>query len=156
MKVLVTDNVETDLDVTNGVRGEIVDIILHPDEPPIGDGAIVNLKYLPSYILVKLCRTRASKLDGLEESVIPVEVEMTTMKIKVQTQGGKIVSRTVLRRQYPITAAYAFTDYRSQGQTLPYCTLSINLTVTRHRPQCYVEKLVAVTGHRGQCRKGQL
>jgi hypothetical protein len=83
MKVLVTDNVETDLDVTNGARGKIVDIILHPDEPPIGDGAIVHLKYLPSYILVKLCRTRASKLDGLEESVIPVEVEMTTMKIKV-------------------------------------------------------------------------
>ena len=34
MKVMVTNNVETDLDITDGVRGEIVDIILHPDEPP--------------------------------------------------------------------------------------------------------------------------
>jgi hypothetical protein len=33
MKVMVTNNVETDLDITNGARGEIVDIVLHPDEP---------------------------------------------------------------------------------------------------------------------------
>ena len=54
MKVMVTANIETDLDVTNGARGEIVDIILHPDEPPLGDDSIVTLKYLPSYILVKM------------------------------------------------------------------------------------------------------
>jgi hypothetical protein len=32
MKVMVTSNIKTDLDVTNGAHGEIVDIILHPDE----------------------------------------------------------------------------------------------------------------------------
>ena len=26
MKVMITDNIETDLDITNGARGEIVDI----------------------------------------------------------------------------------------------------------------------------------
>ena len=31
MKVMVTSNVETDLNVTNGACGEIVDIILHPN-----------------------------------------------------------------------------------------------------------------------------
>lgn len=31
---MVTDNIETDLDITNGVRGEIVDIILDSEEPP--------------------------------------------------------------------------------------------------------------------------
>ena len=34
MKILVTNNIETDLDIRNGARGEI-DIIPHPDEPPI-------------------------------------------------------------------------------------------------------------------------
>ena len=125
MKVLVTDNVETDLDVTNGARGEIVDIILHPDEPPPRDEPIVYLKYVPSYILVKLNRTRASQLDGLDESVIPVEVATTTMKIKVETEAGRVVTRTVQRRQFPITAAYAFTDYRSQGQRIPYVLVDI-------------------------------
>ena len=31
----------------------------------------------------------------------------------------------VWRKQYPITAAYAFTDYCSQGQTLPYVIVDI-------------------------------
>ena len=114
MKVLVTNNVETDLDVTNGAWGTIV---LHPDEPPLGDEPIVHLKYLPSYILVKLSRTRGSKLEGLDDAVIPVEVESSSMRIHVKNGEGKWVQRTVRRRQYPITAAYAFTDYRSQRQT---------------------------------------
>ena len=33
--------------------------------------------------------------------------------------------KTVRRRQSPVTAAYAFTDYRSQGQTLPYVIIDI-------------------------------
>ena len=58
MKVLVTDNIKTDLDVTNGAQGEIADIILHPDEPPISDSdPVVYLQYVPAYILVKLSRT---------------------------------------------------------------------------------------------------
>ena len=36
MKVMVTQNVETDSDITNGARGTIVDMrLLHPDEPLI-------------------------------------------------------------------------------------------------------------------------
>ena len=61
MKVLVTDNIETDLDVTNGAQGEIVDIILHPNELPIDENEpVVYLQYIPAYILVKLSHTRAS------------------------------------------------------------------------------------------------
>jgi hypothetical protein len=60
IKVLVTDNVETDLDVTNRVRGEIVDIILHPDKSPPSNKPTVYLKYVLSYVLVKLNHTGAS------------------------------------------------------------------------------------------------
>ena len=125
MKVMVTNNVETDLDITNGARGEIVDIILHPDEPPLGDEPVMHLKYPPAYILVKLTRTRATRLEGLEETVIPVEVASATMQITVKIRKGKTLKRTVQRRQYPVTAAYAFTDYRSQGQTIPYVIVDI-------------------------------
>jgi len=51
-----------------------VDIILHSDEPTLEDGPVVKLKYMPSYVLLKLKRTRASQLEGLEEGIIPVEV----------------------------------------------------------------------------------
>ncbi|PSS19942.1 hypothetical protein PHLCEN_2v3115 [Hermanssonia centrifuga] len=127
MKVLVTTNLETDLDLTNGARGEIVDIILDPEEPPVGDGSIVHLHRLPLYVLVRMSRTRASQLAGLDEGVIPVQPMASTMRIKlnINPKTGKGIQRTVHRRQYPITPAYAFTDYRAQGQTLPYVLVDI-------------------------------
>ena len=124
MKVMVTENIETDLDLTNGARGEIIDIILHPDELPIVDAPVVHLKYMPAYILVKLSRTRATALEGLEANVIPIEPVTTSYQIKIQ-RDGKLTQKTVRRCQYPMTAAYAFTDYRSQGQTLPYVIVDI-------------------------------
>ena len=36
-----------------------------------------------------------------------------------------MIQRTVQRRQLPLTAAYAFTDYRSQGQTILYVLVDI-------------------------------
>jgi hypothetical protein len=72
-KVLVTNNIATDLDITNGARGIIVDIILHPEEPPIGSDSIVALKRIPLCVLIKLTKTRASHLDRLEEGVVPIE-----------------------------------------------------------------------------------
>ena len=39
---MVTSNIETNLDVTNGANGEIVDIILHPDELTLEDGLMVR------------------------------------------------------------------------------------------------------------------
>ncbi|PSR77379.1 hypothetical protein PHLCEN_2v7930 [Hermanssonia centrifuga] len=127
MKVLVTTNLETDLDLTNGARGEIIDIVLDPDEPAIGTDSIIHLKHLPLYVLVKMSRTRASHLPGLDEGVLPVQPMTSTMRIKLnaKTKKGKPAQRTVHRRQYPITPAYAFTDYRAQGQTLPYVLVDI-------------------------------
>ena len=126
MKVMVTQNVVTDLDITNGARGTIVDIWLHPDEPPICDlKPTIELKYLPPCVLVKLDHTRTSQLTGLEERVIPVEPATQPYRISCQGSEGNTITRTVRRRQFPMTAAYAFTDYRSQGQTLPAMIVDI-------------------------------
>lgn len=66
MKVMVTTNIETNLDIMNGAQGGIIDIILHPEEPPIDPNkAVVQLKYIPAYLLVKLSRTRATRLEGV-------------------------------------------------------------------------------------------
>ncbi|KAI5989031.1 hypothetical protein EDD15DRAFT_2285989 [Pisolithus albus] len=69
-------------------------------------------------------RTRTSKLSNLQESVIPIEPATRTFRIKVKENGNNVV-RTVRRQQFPMTAAYAFTDYRSQGQTLPCVIVDI-------------------------------
>ncbi|KAJ7805180.1 hypothetical protein B0H14DRAFT_2611557 [Mycena olivaceomarginata] len=103
MKVLVTSNIETDLDLANGARGDIVDIILDPEEPPLGEGPIVHLRKLPVYILVKLARTRASRLEGLDERVIPLEPAQTTYHVKFDLPNGQTTQRTIRRRQFPMT-----------------------------------------------------
>jgi hypothetical protein len=64
-------------------------------------------------------------LDGLNDQVIPVEVATQTMQIIVTLPDGQTVKRTVKRLQFPMTAAYVFTDYRSQGQTLPYVIINL-------------------------------
>ena len=120
MKVMVTNNLQTDLDITNGARGVITDIILNQNEPPLEDGSTVRLKLLPECVLVKLSRTRAAALPHLEEGVIPIQRITCHMQIKV---NGK--SRTVARTQFPITGADSFTDYRAQGQTIPYVIIDI-------------------------------
>ncbi|KAK1233979.1 hypothetical protein PQX77_002829 [Marasmius sp. AFHP31] len=88
-------------------------------EPPFPeDQRIVHLKNLPSYILVKLERTCISQLDGLAEGVVPIEPRKQTMRISIQQKKGSPVFRNVQHLQFPLTLAYAFTDYRAQGQTI--------------------------------------
>ena len=72
--VMVTNNVETDLDITNSTRGETVDIVLHAEEPALGtDRNKIVLKHVPICILVTLSRTRAGKVEGLKDCMIPME-----------------------------------------------------------------------------------
>ena len=53
------------------------------------------------------------QLEGLSQDVIPIT---PVMKSFVTTKDGEKI--TVNRSQLPLTLAYAFTNYRSQGQTL--------------------------------------
>lgn len=125
-KVLVTQNLDVDLDVTNGARGEIVDIILHPDEPPISlSSSEIHLHFLPLCILVKMNWTRASRLPGLQDNVIPIYPATQSISISLATTNNQTIRRNIQRRQFPMTLGYAFTDYRAQGQTIPYVIIDI-------------------------------
>jgi len=127
MEVMVTFNVSTDLDMANGARGHILDIVLDPRE----DGSITasectELQYPPLYVLVQMKRTKASPLNGLQPGVLPITPLSRTFTISA-SNGSK---STVTRQQLPITPAYAFTDYRSQGQTIEYCIVDIGTPPT--------------------------
>jgi hypothetical protein len=118
MEVIVTNNIAVDLDITNGARGHITEIILDKREPPLGNEPIVHLVKMPLCIMVKFHSTRASTLAGLEEKVVPIEPMVTRTDVRMDIGGKKTKARPVIRHQFPITPAYAFTDYRSQGQTI--------------------------------------
>lgn len=123
---MVTNNIETDLDITNGAQGEIVDIILHPDEPPLDpEQSIIYLKYLPVFLLVKLTHTKATQLARLEDHVIPIVPMSVSYRVKMSSKEGDGRQRTIRRTQFPITPLYAITDYRSQAQTLPIIIVDI-------------------------------
>ena len=113
--VMVTLNIHMDLDVANGVRGTIQGIILDERERrnTTAESHTIHLQYPPRCVLVKLARTKAPHLDGLDQNVIPIEPVTRSFSI---FKDGKRIS--VNRTQLPLTLAYAFTDYRAQGQTL--------------------------------------
>ena len=69
--------------------------------------------------------TRATQLEGLEESVLPILPIVKTVQIKVPVAQGKLHTWTVHQCQFPMTVAYAFTDYRSQGQIIPYVMVDL-------------------------------
>jgi hypothetical protein len=113
--VMVTLNIHTDLDIANGVRGVIEGVVLDERERIMTtkENHTVRLSFPPRYVLVRLDRTKAPTLKGLEQNVIPIEPLNKTFSIN---KNG--TPTTVNRSQLPLTLAYAFTDYRSQGQTL--------------------------------------
>ncbi|KAF8579845.1 hypothetical protein K439DRAFT_1637553, partial [Ramaria rubella] len=84
MKVMVTTNIDMDLDVANGSRGEIVGIALDPQEEKTGSSAIVALEYPPTYILVKLQRTRSSRLRSVRLHRLPIPGTNNTL-VKIQS-----------------------------------------------------------------------
>jgi len=129
---MVTQNVKTDLDITNGAQGTVTSIVLHPDEPSISarETGHVELQNLPLYILVKLDWTQVTQLAGLDECVIPAEPRTQTMWVRCKQKNRKLVNKTIKRHQFPMTAAYTFMDYRSQGQTIPYVLVDIAMPPT--------------------------
>ncbi|KAH0825768.1 hypothetical protein J3R83DRAFT_8928 [Lanmaoa asiatica] len=91
MPVLITHNLRTDLDITNGTRGTITNIILYPSEPhPSRSQQIIELQQLPLFILVKLERTRAPRFSSEKESVIPISPMKSSIRLRL-TQNSKNV-----------------------------------------------------------------
>jgi hypothetical protein len=114
MPVMVTSNIHTELDIANGSRGEVVGIVLQSDEEQSRNNDCIRvLNHPPSYVLIRLQRTKIDKLPHLPPHIIPISPITKTFSIAV---GGTTV--TVARTQLPLTSAYAFTDYRAQGQTI--------------------------------------
>lgn len=115
MPCMVTMNVKTEQDLANGTRSQIVDIILDPKEREINTNTtVIQLTVPPCYILFKPDETRAASLEGLPAGVFPIKPMVCSFALDI---GGK--TSKIERTQLPVTGGFAFTDYRSQGQTLP-------------------------------------
>ncbi|CAE6525212.1 unnamed protein product [Rhizoctonia solani] len=124
----MTYNIETELDVSNGTRGTIVWIITQEtNRSDKNSGHCRELSRPPICVLVKLWKTKIKKLGNLDEGVIPVVPIRTRFTLKLLNK----TALTISRQQLPLTPAYAFTDYCSQGQTIPYIILDLATPLTR-------------------------
>jgi hypothetical protein len=123
MKVMVLLNVATEADIANGTRGKIEDIVLDNREEtsmPDEEGNI-HLKYPPAMILFKPDRKTTLTFAGLPLGIIPLTPSHA--KFTVTVRSGK--RYRIQRNQYAMTAGYAFTDYKAQGQTIENVIIDI-------------------------------
>jgi len=117
MEAMITQNITTDASLANGSRGIIQDIVLDLREkwtrPDVDEEGVVRLKYPPVMIMfVPYRKPIIDPLPGLSSSqvlVFPFEANFYI--------GGKKGVK-VTHCQLPLMQGYAFTDHKSQGQTL--------------------------------------
>ncbi|KAI0261447.1 hypothetical protein BC834DRAFT_785986, partial [Gloeopeniophorella convolvens] len=73
-------------------------------------------------------------LPGLAEGVIPIVPTRSQIRVglPVASNGGRIEMKksTIRRQQLPLTPAYVFTDYRSQGQTISNVIVDVTSPLT--------------------------
>lgn len=130
MKAMVTTNISTQGDIANGTRGIITEITLDPRETqsiPNDDG-IIYLKYPPIMILFKPHKETHLLFAGIPPGLVPLTPSAAAFTVSTGNKSDRQTCR-IHRRQYSLTAAYAFTDYKSQGQTMENVIVDIGKDV---------------------------
>jgi hypothetical protein len=129
MEAMVTLNIATEADLANGSRGKIKDIVLDPREAlcntDVGKDGVVWLQYPPAMVLFEPYHHEFQPFPGLEPGLIPIFP--SELSFGISYRGNS--STKVIRQQYPLSAAYAFTDHKAQGQTIQYVIVDIGKTV---------------------------
>ncbi|KAG1751264.1 uncharacterized protein EDB91DRAFT_1078083 [Suillus paluster] len=126
MRVMVTHNLATTANLSNGSQGCVADIILDVREDPISTEAIaerkVFLHYPPAMVILELDFCKLPPLPGLH----PRHVPLTPVQYKFSIGSSPVTQIT--QHQLPLVPAYAFTDFKSQGQTIEYVLVDIGKT----------------------------
>lgn len=126
MRIMITRNISTTANLSNGSRGRITDIILDPREPKVESKVVdtreVLLRYPPAMVIVHLDFCELPPLQGLPPQHVPVSPSQCRFSIATTP------STRVTRRQLPLIPAYAFTDFKAQGQTIDNVLVDIGKT----------------------------
>src|SRR5947199_1411996 len=113
--LMITENIDIPLGLVNGA---IVEFHGFADS----DGALIRDEIIatpPTYMLIKLKHDVGVEiaLPGLPPSVVSIEPMSLTYKAGL----GKAVTYS----QFPVTLAYAITDYKCQGQTFRWVIVDL-------------------------------
>ncbi|KAJ3572998.1 hypothetical protein NP233_g2711 [Leucocoprinus birnbaumii] len=150
MKAMVLLNISTDADLANGTRGVIEDICLDPRETDSDmeqdDEGRVLLRFPPVLIKFRPDLPTDIRFTGLEDGIIPI----TPSEVRFTLEASEGKKFRVWRRQLALTQAYAFTDYKSQGQTIPYVIVDMATPPGRGSKLTPFNAYVALSRSRGR------
>jgi hypothetical protein len=98
-KVMVTYNIETELDIANGARGTAEKILVENIETSKSSTHMQSLRRPPLRMLVRLLKDTAVAVPGLDPGVVPIRTIRN--RFQVQKPDGKKL--TLCREQLPLT-----------------------------------------------------
>ncbi|KAF8836129.1 hypothetical protein BDN67DRAFT_984167 [Paxillus ammoniavirescens] len=126
MEVMATENISTAANLANGSRGVVTKIFLNPREPREQNiiDRVIHLRYPPVYIALKLKTSDLPVLPLLNHQEVPLCPVIHNFYV-----GWKPCTR-ITHHQLPLMTAYAFTDFKSQGQTIEKLIIDIGKTTS--------------------------
>ena len=130
-KIMLVHNIDVADMLTNGQRGELVDVLLSNDGKP-------------DKLVIKLVDRKAGKQNQSKHSEILrkydscIIVERVSIKYSIRKAKGKIGSYAKVI-QFPVRVSYATTSHKIQGQSLLYpLTVVLNIDSVFEPGQAYV------------------
>lgn len=123
MKAMVVLNIATEADLANGTRGTVEGFVLDPREERTSpdEKGNIRLKYPPPVIYFKPDMQTRAVFEGVPAGIIPISPSKVGFSVDVD--GGRV---RLERFQLAIVPGYAFTDYKSQGQTMECVIVDIS------------------------------
>ena len=122
MQAMVTLNIAMEVDVANDMRGTVQGLVLDPRE----EDRVVHLQYPPPVIYFKPDMKTNTALEGIPKGIIPILPTMVQFSVDIDGERVKLE-----RRQLGVFPGYAFTDYKSQGQTMECVLVDISKPPSR-------------------------
>ena len=116
MPVMVTNNIATELGITNGTVGKVRSIHFQNGEViSQEETGYHHIEHPPDHIIVELEDIHMEPLDGLPPNCVPISVKTEGFSVYLP---GKNKSVNVNRSHFPLVPRFSCTAHKSQGQTL--------------------------------------
>ena len=115
MPVFLTDNIATELGLTNGTTGVVKSIQFERNEVISGETGFNRLQKMPDCVIVEMDDVTMKPLEGLRPNHVPIFPKAKSFEVKIR---GKKDPININRTHFPLVPRFACTAHKSQGQTL--------------------------------------